>query len=239
MKTTLLILTLNEIDGVKEILPKIDKSWVDQILIVDGGSTDGTVEWAEENGYQVYKQRRRGIRFAYFEVWPKITGDCVITFSPDGNSLPELIPSLIQKMYEGYDMVIASRYLPPAKSEDDDFITRIGNFIFTKIISFVSGVKYSDAMVIFRIYKREMPSILNLLSDQTYNKYEKLLHTRISWEPIMSVRAGLAGMKITEIAGDEPARIGGERKLQVIRWGLAYLAQIIVEFIREKHGPRK
>ena len=53
MKTTLLVLTLNEIDGMKVIMPRIKNIWVDQIIIVDGGSTDGTQEWARKNGYQV------------------------------------------------------------------------------------------------------------------------------------------------------------------------------------------
>ena len=43
MKTTLLIMTLNEIDGMKVIMPQIDKTWIDQIIVVDGGSTDGTI----------------------------------------------------------------------------------------------------------------------------------------------------------------------------------------------------
>ena len=49
MKVTLLIPTLNEITGMKAIMPLIKKEWCDQILILDGGSTDGTVEWARAN----------------------------------------------------------------------------------------------------------------------------------------------------------------------------------------------
>src|SRR6186997_139649 len=54
MKTTVLALTLNEIDGVRAILPQIDPSWYSQLIVVDGGSTDGTVEWCREQGYEVY-----------------------------------------------------------------------------------------------------------------------------------------------------------------------------------------
>ena len=46
MKTTLLVMALNEIDGMKAVMPKIDPGWVDQIVVCDGGSTDGTAEWA-------------------------------------------------------------------------------------------------------------------------------------------------------------------------------------------------
>jgi hypothetical protein len=50
----------------------------------------------------------------------------MMTFSPDGNSVPELILQLRIKMEEGYDMVIVSRYLGEAASEDDDSITGFG-----------------------------------------------------------------------------------------------------------------
>ena len=52
----LLIMTLNEIDGMKQIMPRIQRGWVDDILVVDGGSTDGTVEFSREGGYAVYVQ---------------------------------------------------------------------------------------------------------------------------------------------------------------------------------------
>src|SRR6187401_1899160 len=116
---TLLVPTLNEIDGMKVIMPQIRAEWVDQILILDGGSTDGTVEWAQQEGYQVYQQRRPGIRQGYMEALPHVEGDILLTFSPDGNSIPQLIPVLIDKMREGHDMVIVSRYLKPARSQDD------------------------------------------------------------------------------------------------------------------------
>jgi glycosyltransferase involved in cell wall biosynthesis len=75
LKFTLLVMTLNEIDGMKIIMPQIDRSWVDQIIIVDGGSEDGTVEWANKNGYETYVQKQKGFRHAYEEVWPLIKGD--------------------------------------------------------------------------------------------------------------------------------------------------------------------
>ena len=53
---TLLVPTLNEIVGMKAIMPLIQREWVDQIIILDGGSTDGTIEWARDNGYFVHVQ---------------------------------------------------------------------------------------------------------------------------------------------------------------------------------------
>ncbi len=225
MTVTLLALTLNEIDGVKAILPKIDRSWYDQILVVDGGSTDGTIEWCEANGYPVYVQKRKGIRFAYLETLPLITGDIVVTISPDGNCPTEPIPQLIDKVRAGYDLVIGSRYLGDAHSDDDDLVTGFGNWLFTKTVNLLHGGNFTDAMVIFRAFKKGLIYDLDLDKDESYLLPERLFHTIISWEPLMSVRAAKKRLKITEIGVGEPPRIGGERKLQIFRWGAAYYFQ--------------
>jgi len=222
-------MTLNEIEGMKQIMPRIKHEWCDQIIIVDGGSTDGTIEWAKEHGYSVYVQGKPGFRHAYVESLPLVEGDVVITFSPDGNSIPELIPELIQKMKEGYDMVIVSRYLGEAKSEDDDPVTAFGNWLFTRTVNLLHGGHYTDVMVIFRAYKKQIIYDLELEEEEGYATAEKLFKTRISWEPLLSVRAAKRKLKVTEIPGDEPPRIGGERKLKILRWGAAYYFQFISE----------
>lgn len=229
MKTTLLVMTLNEIDGMKKIMPTIDKEWVDQIIILDGGSTDGTVEWATQNGYFVYIQKQKGIRYAYLEALPLIEGDIILTFSPDGNSLVSAIPQLIKKIEVGYDMVIASRYLGDASSQDDDLLTGFGNWLFTRTINLLHRANYTDAMVILRAYKKQLIYDLDLDKEISYSTAEKLFNTKISWEPLLSVRAAKKKLKVTEIPADEPPRLGGERKLQIWRWGAAYYFQFIRE----------
>lgn len=229
MKVTLLIPTLNEIDGMKTIMPKIKKEWYHQLLIIDGQSTDGTIEYAKEQGYEIVVQKKKGMRNAYMEALPHVTGDVILTFSPDGNSIPELIPDCLKKMEEGYDMVIVSRYAPGAKSYDDDAITAFGNKVFTTSIGLLHGYRYTDAMVIYRAYKKNLIADLDLDKDESYATEERLFGTNISWEPLLSMRAAKRKLKITEIPGDEPAREGGERKLQVLRWGAAYMYQNIRE----------
>lgn len=222
---TLLVPTLNEIVGMKAIMPQIKRQWVDQILILDGGSTDGTIEWARDNEYEVYVQKQPGIRQGYMEVLPLIEGDIVLTFSPDGNSIPELIPALIAKMEQGYDMVIASRYLGPARSQDDDWLTAFGNWLFTKTVNVLHGGNYTDVMVIYRAYRKQLIYDLELDQDRWYLTPESLFRCRISWEPMLSARAARRCLKVAEIPGDEPARIGGERKLRIWRWGASYYYQ--------------
>lgn len=237
--TTLVIPTWNEIDGMRAIMPRVQTDWVDQILLIDGGSVDGTVEYARQQGYDVYVQQQRGIRQAYGEALPLIRGDVILTFSPDGNSIPELIPEILDRIEDGFDMVIASRYLPPAKSADDDLITAFGNWLFTRTVNLLHGGDYTDAMVIYRAYWKELVFALELDQDHSHQMAERLFGTRISWEPLLSVRAAKARLRITEIPGDEPPRIGGTRKLQVLRWGAAYYFQFIREcFAWKNHVTR-
>ena len=228
MSVTLLIPTLDEIEGMRAIMPQIRREWCDQILVVDGGSQDGTVEFARAQGYDVVVQRRRGVRHAYLEAFPHIRGDVVITFSPDGNSDPLVIPRLIEKMKEGYDMVIASRYADGAKSYDDDVVTAFGNWLFTRLINRAHGGRYTDAMVLFRAYRTALFAELGLLREESYAP-ERLFGTVMGVEPLLSVRCAKRKLRVAEIPGIEGRRIGGTRKLQVIRWGGAYFVQCFRE----------
>lgn len=234
MKITLCVPTLNEIDSVQVIMPLVDKTLFEQILVIDGGSTDGTIEWCRQHGYEVYVQQQRGLRQAYLESLPHIRGEVMITFSPDGNSLPQLLPALVEELKKGNDMVIVSRYLGDAKSEDDSFVTRFGNWMFTALINVLHGGNYTDAMVIYRGYKKCLFHDLKLTDDKAFSMPEKLFVTRVSVEPLLSIRAARAKLKIAEIPGDEPKRIGGARKLQIIRWGLTFLYQVFAEAVRGK-----
>ncbi|MBI2608134.1 MAG: glycosyltransferase family 2 protein [Deltaproteobacteria bacterium] len=222
MKITLFLPTLNEIKGMEAIIPRIKKEWFDEIILVDGGSTDGTVEYAKQQGFKVHHQTSKGITGAYEEVIQIAQGDVVVAFSPDGNSVPEMIPSLIQKMKEGYDMVIVSRYLKGAQSEDDSWVTAFGNWMFTYIINILFGGKYTDSLVIFRAWRKDI-----------IQKFPKNV-PRAGFETLSSIRCAKYKMKVTEIPGDEPSRIGGVRKMNPFLNGLDILKLIAMEFITKK-----
>lgn len=211
---------MNEIGGMKVIMPQIQRNWVDEILIVDGGN-DGTFEYAVEHGYRVLKQKSKGLVGAYREGVAAAIGDAIITFSPDGNSLPALIPLLVAKLHEGgYDMVVASRYLPGAKSEDDDAVTAFGNWMFTKMINVAFSAKYTDTLCMLRIWKKDL-----------YSRSENIFVERAGLEPVFCIKAAKLKLKVAEIAGDEPARIAGSRKTSPLLNGAAILFTIVLEFI--------
>lgn len=232
MKTTLLLITLNEIDGMKAVMPRVKREWVDQILVADGGSTDGTVEWAREQGYEIVNVPGPGLTRAYLTAWPKIQSDITIYFSPDGNSVPEAIPDLIQKMERGYDMVIASRYIGYAKSYDDDSITAFGNLFFRTMINLLLKPKESavmaDPLVMFRAHKKDLPSRLGI---DKIEPLDKFFRTNSCWMPLLSMRSLKNKIRWTEIPVDEPSRIGGKRKLQIFRYGALHLAQLLREWV--------
>ncbi len=222
MKITLLVLSFNEIDGMRVIMSQIAADWCDEIIIVDGGSTDGTIEYAQEHGYSVFVQQKPGLGNAYIEGLKHVTGDIVITFSPDGNSEPDRLPELIAKMKEGHDIVIVSRYLDWAKSEDDDAITAFGNWIFTRMFNIMFGQKVTDMLVIYRAFKTSLVDELGVD------------HLAIAWQTQFLCRAARAGKSISEIPGNEPDRIGGARKMHPIRNGFAELFMLSREFFRKR-----
>ena len=230
---TIIALTLNEIDGVKEILPKIKDNWCKEIIVLDGKSKDGTIEWCESNNYKVVIQQNPGVRAAMEEVMPHVKTKYVITISPDGNCDVNFILAIIKKLEEGDDLVIGSRYLGDAKSYDDDIVTAFGNWLFTKTVNILFSASFTDVMVIYRGWPVKLIDDLKLIKKNAYSIPERVWFTKIGIEPLMSVRAAVAKKKISEVPAGEPERIGGERKLQIIRWGGAYYTQFWLEFIRK------
>lgn len=224
----LLLPTLNELNGLKAIIPFIDRSLVDDIVVVDGGSTDGTLEYAWGLGLTLVTQIRPGLHYAIFDIARALSHDYVIEFSPDGNCKVEQLPELIAKLEEGYDHVVVSRYLEHAVSEDDHAITAFGNWMFSRLMRPLASFQVTDTLNIYRGYRRE------ILLDPDVEFYMK----GPVLEPLLTGICGLRGLNAAEIPGDEPVRIGGITKRSIIYNGSLILFMIVRLYLRKFLGLR-
>ncbi|MCP4653309.1 MAG: glycosyltransferase family 2 protein [Candidatus Omnitrophica bacterium] len=218
MTFSLVILSFNEIEALRVILPRIKKEWLDEIIFIDGASTDGSIEYAQSLGYQVTIQKGKGVMAGYKEGLAAVTSDVTILFTPDGNCLPEKIPQLIAKMKEGYDMVVCSRYKDGAKSEDDTLISGFGNWMFSALVRALFKAQCTDLLGIYRAFRKDIHSRLDI----------KIISRPV--ETRTYIRAITYGLKIAEIGGDEPARIGGKSCRSIIKNGFNELSIVIEEF---------
>jgi len=216
--TTLLLPVWNEIEALRVVIPQIKREWVDEIIVIDGGSKDGSVEYVKNQGIRVLSQKERGFGRGMREGLMEAKGDIVIEFTPDGNSLPEDIPRIIAKMNEGYDLIIGSRYLGSRRSDDDDRLTFFGNRMFTLIVDILFLARYTDVLVGFRAFDRRKAIALNFDTPG------------LSWPCQSSIRFARAGLRVGEIPAHEPARIGGERKMRPFKTGMEIVKLILRDF---------
>ncbi len=219
MKVSLVVLTLNELPGFKAMMPRVKRKWVGEIIVIDGGSTDGTAEYARKKGYKVFSQKNKGRGEAFRAGLEKSSGDVVIYFSPDGNEEPEDIPNLISKMKEGNDMAIASRFGPFSKSHDATFVRRLGNNFFTGLINLLFGLHLTDAVNGFRAITRKAMKAIGT----------DAVHFEIEIQ--MTMRCARKGMRIAEIPTIENKRVFGEGKLSTLVDGSRYLKMIVSEYL--------
>jgi glycosyltransferase involved in cell wall biosynthesis len=222
-KVSLILLTCNEIDGCKKIVPMIQKKYIDEFICVDLNSTDGTVEYLKKMGYKVYAQKIKGRGIAFRIGMEKAKGDILVYFSPDGNENPKDIPKLVKKIKDGYDMVIASRFHPGSVSEDATLVRRFGNLMFTGLINLFWDANVTDAVNGFRAIKKDV--MRNL---KTHTKYFEI-------EIEMTIKCSKKGYRIAEIPTIERRRIGGKGKLRTFRDGWLYTKFIFEELFRDKN----
>jgi len=224
----LLLPTLNELEGLKATVPLIDRSLVDDVIVIDAGSKDGTVEYAMEMGLTVATQLRPGLQAAVFDIGCALPHDYVIEFSPDGNCKADQLPELVAKIREGYDMVVVSRYLEHAVSEDDHAISAFGNWMFSRLMRPLAAFPVTDALNIYRGYDRK---ILLAPDFQFYLKGPVL-------EPLVTGFCALHGLRVAEIPGNEPVRIGGVTKRSIVYNGSMVLLMILRLYLRKFLGLR-
>ena len=218
MKSLLVIPTLNEIDGMKQVISKIKKEWVDEILIVDGGSTDGTIEEAKRQNLNVMMQKTKGSHgAAILDSFNSSDADYLLMFGADGNNEPEEIPRMLAKIKEGYDQVINSRFAKTSINEDAGLIDGSGNRMFTFFANLFFGGNLSDTL-----------SSSRAITKKAWNEI-KLDELGLSDVYQISIRGLIKKQKIISLDANEPARIGGERKMHRIPTGIQLASRLLKE----------
>ena len=222
MSTVIIITTLNEITGVKKIVPQINREWAEEIIFVDGGSTDGTIEEAKKMGFKVIMLKQKGggrHGAAIFDGVNATTSENIILFGPDGNDEPEKIPKLIEKIKEGYDQVLVTRFGKGSVNLDAGIIDTFGNKMFAFLGNVFFGGHWTDILNESRIISR------NAFNELRFDAMD------MSSTQQMSIRGLKRRQKICEIIGNEGKRIGGKRKMRPISTGASLSWGIIKEFI--------
>lgn len=220
--TTLILLTLNEIEGLTALFDLIPFSEFPEHFAIDGGSSDGTVEFLREKGINVLFQEKKGRGEAFKMGVKSANTKFLIFFSPDGNEDPGDILRINEKLLSGFDLVIASRFMKGGFNEEDIHLFKPRawmNNIFTLLANllFNRRIYIHDAINGFRGIRRDAFIELGITAE------------RFSVEYQMTIRAMKKGMKICEIPTFEGQRLGGESKAKSIPVGLEHIRTLIEE----------
>jgi hypothetical protein len=140
----------------------------------------------------------------------------------------EQLPEIVRGLRTGNDMVVVSRYLAHAVSEDDHAVSAFGNWMFSRLMRPLARFQITDALNIYRGYDRR------ILLDPDFAFYMR----GPVLEPLVTGICALRNLKVIEVPGDEPLRIGGETKRSIIYNGSMVLLMIVRLYIRKFLGWR-
>ncbi|HLD00837.1 MAG TPA: glycosyltransferase family 2 protein [Candidatus Nanoarchaeia archaeon] len=174
------------IQEIKEVLAGEKYSY--DILVLDDGSKDKTAEAARKEGAIVVSHKRnKGLAETFkseMKECLRLNADIIIHTDADGQYNPRHIPEMIQKVEQGYDLVLGSRFR--RKNGPMPFLKRIGNIAFAKVLSQLSKVKITDTTTGFRCFTAEVAREIDYINTFTYTQEQ-------------IIKAAKQGFRITEI----------------------------------------
>ena len=215
---SVVIPALNEAENLQYVLPLIP-AWVDEVLLVDGHSTDKTVEVARQllPNVRIVYQEGRGKGAALQSGFAAATGDIIVMLDADGSTDPAEIPLFCAALLNGADFVKGSRFLQGAGTADMEFHRMLGNLAFVIGVRLLFGGNYSDLCYGYNAFWRRTLSSLDLNG------------AGFEIEAMMNIRALRVGLKVAEVPSFESRRRHGFSRLRAIPDGWRVLKTIVKE----------
>lgn len=215
---SLIIPAYNEARGLRRVLPAVP-AWISEVIIVDGGSIDGTCDVVRDTlpRARVVRQTSRGKGGAIKEGIRASRGDIIVTMDGDGSMDPGDILPAVTELMAGADFVKGSRCLDGAGSADFTIIRQLGNTALTRVANVLFHGEWTDITYGFNAYWRAAIAELDPLSDG------------FQFEIQAAIQAARAGLITAEVATYEAPRVGGKSKLSPLSDGWAILKVILGE----------
>jgi glycosyltransferase involved in cell wall biosynthesis len=221
-RASVIILTRNEIEGVRTIVPKLPKSSSWEYFAVDYHSVDGTKEFFKKHRIPVIEQKNPGRGEAFALGARHAKAEILVFFSPDGNEDPKDIPLLIDRINKGADLAIASRFMRGARNEEDDEKLKFrawANRGFTWIANILWGGRVTDTINGYRAITKHALFDLHVDAKGFCIEYQ------------MTIRALKRKFTIVEIPTREGNRIGGHTTAYAVPTGLRFLWYLAREIV--------
>jgi dolichol-phosphate mannosyltransferase len=160
-----LLPTMNEAETIGDVVSGYREVGFDNVLVIDGGSTDGTRQIAEDSGAHVVRQSGRGKGQAIREaVEEYVAVDYVLLADGDGTYRPDDADAMLDPLDEDYEHVIGDRFAD-MHSGAMTRLNKVGNRLINRAFTFVHGADYQDILSGYRAFTRDSFLRMTLTSD--------------------------------------------------------------------------